>query len=55
MKKYNLDNIYEVYRDQRYTIPSMLKQEIIAAALHPDKIERILDLTNDLENLENYI
>jgi hypothetical protein len=33
-----------------------MKQEIIEKALHPDRIEKILKLTNgDWMNLENYI
>ena len=34
---------------------NQLKQEIYAEALHPDKIKRILDLTDDLAHLDNYI
>jgi len=54
-EKYNLATIDEIYRDQRHNLCNPLKQEIYAAALHPDKIVRILELTNDLEHLDNYI
>ena len=54
-KQYNLCVIEEYYRDQRHNLSNDNKQDIYAAALHPDKIQRILDLTDDLENLENYI
>jgi len=53
--KFNLGIIDEIYRDQRQNMSNPLKQEIYAAALHPDKIVRILQLTNDLEHLDNYI
>ena len=54
-KLYKLNHIEEIYRDQRTNLSNPFKQEIYEKALHPDKIQRILDITNDLENLENYI
>ena len=53
--KYKLGVFEEFLRDQRTKISSPMKEEIVMKALHPNKIQRILDLTNDLENLENYI
>ena len=52
---YNLNNLEESYRDQRHCLNNPFKQEIYEKALHPDKIKRILDLTDDLENLDDYI
>lgn len=54
-KQHNLGIIEDICRDQRHNLCNNNKQDIYAAALHPDKIKRILDLTNDLENLDNYI
>lgn len=53
---YNLDYIYNYYYDQRNSMSRFLKLEIIEKAFHPDRIEKILSLTNDnWFNLENYI
>jgi hypothetical protein len=55
-EKFNLGFTYEIYRDQRNNMCIPMKQEIIEKALHPDRIEKILKLTNDhWMNLENYI
>ena len=55
-KKYELGIFEEFLRDQRTKICNPIKFQIIEKALHPNKIMRILELTNgDLENLENYI
>uniref|UniRef100_A0A6C0IJ76 Uncharacterized protein n=1 Tax=viral metagenome TaxID=1070528 RepID=A0A6C0IJ76_9ZZZZ len=53
--KFNLGFQGEIYRDQRHSLCNPIKLEILEKALHPDKIAKILELTNDLENLENYI
>lgn len=53
---FNLDYIYNYYNDQRFNMDIFMKQEIISNALHPDRIEKILKLTNDeWYNLEKYI
>ena len=53
---YNLGEQEEFMRDQRTRICDPIKLEIIEKALHPDKIERILELTNDhFQNLDKYI
>ena len=55
-EKFNLGFTYEIYRDQRINMCIPMKQEIVEKALHPDRIEKILKLTNDhWMNLENYI
>lgn len=55
-KKYNLNTISEYYYDQRNIMNKFMKEEIIANALHPDRIEKILSMTNDKwENIDNYI
>lgn len=45
-KKHNLNSLYEAYYDQRHKMNISMKQEIVAKALHPDRIERVLRLTN---------
>jgi hypothetical protein len=55
VKRYKLGVHEEHYRDQRNNMSNTMKQEIYAAALHPDKIQRIIDITNDFENIEDYI
>jgi len=53
---YNLGTQEEFIRDQRTKICNPIKTEIIERALHPDKIQRILQLTNnDFLNIDNYI
>ena len=54
-KKYNLGIIEEFIRDQRTSLSNPLKEEIIMESMHPRRIQRVLDLTDDLENLEDYI
>jgi len=54
-KRYNLGVFEKFLRDQRTSMCNPMKEEIVMKAMHPDKIQRILDLTNDLENLDNYI
>jgi plasmid maintenance system antidote protein VapI len=55
-KKYNLNTISEYYYDQRHKISRFLKEEIYAKALHPDRIEKILELSGDSWiNLDDYI
>jgi len=53
--KYELGVIEEFIRDQRTSLSNPLKEQIIMESMHPKRIQRILDLTNDLENLEDYI
>ena len=54
--KYNLNNINEYYYDQRKTISSFLKGEIIANALHPDRIKKILMLIDtNSQSIDKYI
>jgi len=54
-QKYDLGIFEKFSRDQRISMCNPMKKEIVKVAMHPNKIQRILDLTNDLENLENYI
>jgi hypothetical protein len=55
-KKYKLNTINEHYYDQRHVMNSFIKDEIYAAALHPDRIEKILRITGDhWTNISNYI
>jgi hypothetical protein len=54
-KEYNLGIIEEHIRDQRTSMCAPLKEAIIMESMHPRRIQRILDLTDDLENLDNYI
>jgi len=54
-KKYELGVIEEFIRDQRTSLCNPLKEAIIIESMHPRRIQRVLDLTNDLENLEDYI
>ena len=55
-EKFDLGFKSEKYRDQRMSISNPMKQEIVEKALHPDRIDKILVLTNnDWRNLENYI
>lgn len=55
-KLYDLDYVYKYYYDQRFSMNRFLKEEIITNALHPDRIEKILTLTNDSwKNVHNYI
>lgn len=55
-KKYNLDYVYNCYYDQRYFMNNFMKEEIIANALHPYRIQKILHLANDnWYNLDKYI
>ena len=44
-EKYNLGFQSEVLRDQRTSMCTPMKQEIIANALHPNRIQKIIDLT----------
>ena len=54
--KYNLGFDSEIYRDQKNTMCIPMKQEILANALHPDRIERILDITKcHFTDLDKYI
>ena len=54
--KYELGVFEEHLRDQRTKMCNPMKEEILMKALHPSKIQRILDITkDDWENLENYI
>jgi hypothetical protein len=54
--KYNLNTINEYYYDQRRIINRFLKEEIIASALHPDRIEKIIYLSGDTcFNIDKYI
>ena len=54
--KYNLNTINEYYYDQRRAMNKFLKMEIYEKALHPDRIEKILDMTCDhWSNLDIYI
>jgi hypothetical protein len=55
-KRFNLGFISEVYRDQRISMNNCMKEEIVQKALHPDRICKILELTNDhWSNIDNYI
>ena len=55
-EKFDLGFKSEIYRDQRTSMSIPMKQEIVEKALHPDRIEKILLLTNDdWMNLEDYI
>ena len=54
-KIYKLGIIEEYIRDQRTNLSNPLKEEIIMESMHPRRIQRVLDLTDDLENLEDYI
>jgi hypothetical protein len=54
--KYNLNTINEYYYDQRKRIHETVKNEIRAMALHPERIKKILELTNDSwSNINKYI
>lgn len=47
---------YEARIAQGKAFRLAIKEELVAAALHPDRIERILELSNDdWRNLDNYI
>jgi hypothetical protein len=55
-KRFNLGFVSEVYRDQRTSINNFMKEEIVQKALHPDRISKILEMSNDhWHNLDNYI
>lgn len=55
-KKYNLGETEEFMRDQRVSLCNPIKEGIIELAMHPDRIMKILDLTNDhWANLYKYI
>ena len=55
-KKYNLNNLYEAYYDQRRVMTNFMKEEILANALHPERIEKILRLANcNWVDLHKYI
>ena len=55
-KKYNLGVIEEHIRDQRTSMCAPLKEEIIMNAMHPRRIQRILDITNCYcGDIDNYI
>lgn len=55
-RRFNLGFISEVYRDQRTSINSFMKEEIVKLALHPDRISKILEIANDHWcNIDNYI
>jgi hypothetical protein len=45
-KKYNLGVIEEHIRDQRTSMCAPLKEEIIMNAMHPRRIQHILNITN---------
>jgi hypothetical protein len=54
--KFNLGFVSEVYRDQKHSLCKPLKLEIFEKALHPDRIQKILDLTNcHWYDLDDYI
>ena len=54
--KFNLGFVSEVYRDQKHSLCKPLKLEIFEKALHPDRIQKILDLTNcNWYDLDDYI
>jgi hypothetical protein len=54
--KFNLGFQGEIYRDQKQTLCIPIKLEIYEKALHPDKISRILSLTNcSCGDLDKYI
>lgn len=46
-KKYNLNTLNERYYDQRHKMSTHTKEELIAKALHPDRIEKIIALSKD--------
>jgi hypothetical protein len=55
-RKHNLNTLYEAYYDQRHKMSISMKQEIVAKALHPERIEKILLLTNcHWLDLDDYI
>jgi hypothetical protein len=55
-KKFNLGFHDEFYRDQKHSLCKPLKLEIFEKALHPDRIEKILDLTKcHWYDLDDYI
>lgn len=54
--KFNLGFQGEIYRDQKQTLCIPMRLEIYEKALHPDKISRILSLTNcNCGDLDKYI
>jgi len=54
--KFNLGFQDEIYRDQRHSLCDLMKLEIYEKALHPDKISRILRLTNcSFGEMDKYI
>ena len=54
--KFNLGFVSEVYRDQKHSLCKPLKLEIFEKALHPDRIQKILDLTNcHWYDLDDYV
>jgi len=54
--KFNLGFQGEIYRDQKQSLCLPIKLEIYEKALHPDKISRILTLTNcHCGDLDKYI
>lgn len=55
-EKFNLGFHDEFYRDQKHSLCKPLKLEIFEKALHPDRIQKILDLTNcHWYDLDDYI
>lgn len=55
-KKFNLGLHDEYYRDQKHSLCKPLKLEIFQKALHPDRIEKIFELTNcHWYELDDYI
>lgn len=53
---YTLEYVYNYYYDQRHSMNRFLKEELAVNALHPDRIEKILKLTNDTWiNLDKYV
>ena len=55
-RRYNLNTISEQYYDQRHAMSRFLKMEIYEKALHPDRIEKILAISNDSWlNIDKYI
>jgi len=55
-KRYDLGIYDEIYRDQKRSLSNPVKDEIIALALHPDRIMKILKIANDSHyNISKYI
>lgn len=55
-KRYNLGVHEEIYRDQKSSLSNPEKEEIIAMALSPERIKRILEVAKDSYlNINKYI